>query len=141
MSAPRPPQEIQVDPEVGIPDLIRRLTDDSKRLVTDEVQLAKLETKESVRAAAHGALWMAIAFGVGIIALAAATIFLAALIGHLASGHMWLGALVTGVIELALAAWMIRRGIGAFGTPAYTLPESRAEIESTARWAKHPRAD
>ena len=37
---------VQVDPDAGIPDLIHRLTDDSKRLMSDEVRLAKLEVKE-----------------------------------------------------------------------------------------------
>ena len=45
-----------IDPNAGIPDLIRDLADDSKRLMVDEVQLAKLETKESVRRASKGAL-------------------------------------------------------------------------------------
>jgi hypothetical protein len=49
------------DPETGIPDLIRRLSDDSKRLMTDEVQLAKLETKESLHQATRGMLGMALA--------------------------------------------------------------------------------
>ena len=53
------------DPDTGIPDLIRRLTDDSKRLVTDEVQLAKLESKETLHRVSRGALWMALAFGAG----------------------------------------------------------------------------
>src|SRR4051812_38854996 len=41
-------QRIPVDPDTGIPDLIHRLGDDSKRLMTDEVRLAKLETKDSL---------------------------------------------------------------------------------------------
>src|SRR3712207_9114254 len=79
----------------GIPDLIRDLADDSKRLLVDEVQLAKLETKESVRRASKGALWMALAFGIGVVTLVAATLLLVTLIGRLARGHMWVGALVT----------------------------------------------
>ncbi|MFL5520080.1 MAG: phage holin family protein, partial [Gemmatimonadales bacterium] len=61
---------IVTDPDTGIPDLIRRLTDDSKRLMTDEVQLAKLETKESLHRATRGMLWMALAFGAGVVMLA-----------------------------------------------------------------------
>ena len=95
----RPP----IDPEVGIPDLIRRLTDDSKRLAGDEVRLAKLELGENLHSGARGTLWLALSFGVGVVALTAATIGLAALIGRLAAGHMWVGALLTGAIELGIA--------------------------------------
>ena len=45
-----------IDPDVGIPDLVRRLTDDSRRLVGDEVRLAKLELQESVHTGTRGAL-------------------------------------------------------------------------------------
>lgn len=84
-------QRIPMDPDVGIPDLVRRLGDDSKRLVVDEVQLAKLEVRDAVTRAGHGVLWVGIAFGVGVIAMVAFTLFLATLIGRLAAGHMWVG--------------------------------------------------
>jgi len=126
---------IVIDPETGIPELIRRLTDDSKRLVTDEVSLAKIEAKDSLHRATKGALWMALAFGVSIIMLVALTVFLATLIGRLANDHMWIGALVTGVIELGLGAWMIKRGVTSFAQPSYTLAETRTTIADTAHWA------
>src|ERR687895_393163 len=110
---------VPVDPNAGIPDLIRDLADDSKRLVKDEVRLAKLETNESVRRASKGALWMALAFGVGVVALVALTLLLVTLIGRLVSGHMWVGALVTGVVELGVALFLIKRGTGAFKAPSY----------------------
>jgi hypothetical protein len=102
---------VVIDPETGIPDLIRRLTDDSKRLVTDEMQLAKLEAKDSLHRAARGGLWLTLAFGVSIIMLVALTVFIATLLGRIANGHMWVGALVTGVIELALGGCLLKRGL------------------------------
>ena len=133
-------QRVPIDPDAGIPDLIRDLADDSKRLLVDEVRLAKLEMKDSVRRGAKGALWLALAFGVGIITLVALTVLLVTLIGRLANGHMWLGALVTGVVELGVAAFLFKRGIGAFKQPSYTLEETREEATQTARWARHPRS-
>jgi hypothetical protein len=124
------------DPDTGIPDLIRRLTEDSKRLVTDEVQLAKLETKDSLHRAGRGALWMALAFGAGVIALVAVTILLATLIGQLDRGHMWFGALVTGIVELGLGGYLVKRGIAAYGSTSYTLAETRGAITDTARWER-----
>jgi len=125
MGAPR----IPVDPDTGIPDLVRRLSDDSKRLVRGEVRLAKLEIKDNVKRSGHGVLWLAVAFGISIIAMVAFTLFLATLIGRLASGHMWVGALATGVIELGLALFLIKKGLGTFKQPSYTLEATRAGLQ------------
>ena len=134
---PRPP----IDPEVGIPDLIRRLTDDSKRLASDEVRLAKLELGENLRTGARGTLWLALSFGVGVVAMTAATIFVAALIGRLVAGHMWIGALVTGLIELGLAFFLVKRGVGDFKKPSYTLAETRESLKDTRAWVAAQRGD
>lgn len=118
------------DPDTGIPDLIRRLTEDSKRLVTDEMQLAKLETKDSLHRAGRGMLWLVLAFGAGVIALVSLTILLVTLIGQLDNGHMWFGALITGILELGIGAFLVRRGIAAYTTPAFTLPETRQALKA-----------
>ena len=133
-------EHIPTDPDAGIPDLIRQLGDDSKRLVTDEVRLAKLEMKESMQRAARGAVQLAVAFGVGVVMLVALTIFLATLIGRIAAGHMWVGALVTGLIEVALAVVLLRRGMGVLREPSYTLEETRASLKDTAVWARSQRS-
>ena len=130
---------IVTDPDTGIPDLIRRLTDDSKRLVTDEVQLAKLEAKESLHRASRGALWLGVAFGVAVIMLVALTVFVATLIGRIASGHMWVGALVTGVIELGLGFWLLKRGLATYTKPSYTLKETRGSLADTKHWVAAPK--
>jgi uncharacterized membrane protein YqjE len=130
---------IRSDPDTGIPDLIRRLTDDSKRLVTDEVQLAKLEARDSMHRATRGALWLGLAFGVGVVMLVALTVFVATLIGRLANGHMWIGAIVTGVVELAVGAWLLKRGLATYAEPSYTLAETRGALSDTTHWASTAR--
>ena len=77
-------QRMPVDPDAGIPDLIHRLGDDSKRLMSDEVRLAKLEMKDNVARAGKGVLWLGISFGIGVVALVAFTLLLSTLIGRLA---------------------------------------------------------
>ena len=131
---------VRVDPNAGIPDLIRDLADDSKRLLTDEVQLAKLETKESLKRAAKGGLWLGLAFGIGIVTLVALTLLLVTLIGRLANGHMWVGALVTGALEVIVAMYLFKRGFGSLKQPSYTLEETRESVKDTARWARHARS-
>jgi uncharacterized membrane protein YqjE len=123
-------QRMPVDPDAGIPDLIHRLGDDSKRLMSDEVRLAKLEMKDNVARAGKGVLWLGISFGIGVVALVALTLLLSTLIGRLASGHMWVGALVTGILELVLAMVLIKKGLAAFAAPSYTLEQTRASLKS-----------
>ena len=129
-----------VDPDASLPDLVRRLTDDSKRLVRDEVRLAKLETRESMKQTARGALWLGLAFGAGIVALVALTVMLTALIGRLVDRHYWVGALIVGVLELVGALLLVKRGLGTLKEPSYTLEESREELRDTVSWAKSARA-
>lgn len=133
-------ERISVDPDAGIPDLIRQLGDDSKRLVADEVRLAKLEMRESVHRAGQGAVQLAVAFGVGIVMLVSLTLFLVTLIGRLAAGHMWVGAIATGVIELAAAVLLLRRGLATLRQPSYSFEETRSALKDTATWARR-RAD
>ena len=135
------PDQVNIDPDAGIPDLIRRLTDDSKRLASDEVRLAKMELADSIHSASRGALWVALAFGAGVIAAAALTVFLAALIGRLANLNYWVGALVTGVLELAIAYFLIKRGMKALSRPSYTFEETREALKDTTAWVVAQRAD
>jgi Putative Actinobacterial Holin-X, holin superfamily III len=114
-----------VNPDAGIPDLVRRLTDDSKRLVSDEVRLLKLESRESLSRGGRGAMWLGVGFGLATVGLVAFTLFLATLIGRAAAGHMWVGALITGALELAAAVLVVRRGLLAFGEPSYSLEQTR----------------
>jgi hypothetical protein len=129
-------ERIPTDPDAGIPDLIRQLGDDSKRLVADEVRLAKLEMKESVQRAGRGAVQLAVAVGIGVVMLVALTIFLATLIGRIAAGHMWVGAIITGIVELVAAVLLLRRGMGILKEPSYTLEETRTALKDTAGWAR-----
>ena len=123
------------DPDAGIPALVRRLSDDSKRLVRDEVHLAKIEATDSIHRATRGVLWMTLAFGVAVVMFVALTIFLVTLIGRAVNGHMWIGALVTGVLELALGGYLVKRGIRTIAEPSYSLEASRLALADTANWA------
>jgi hypothetical protein len=114
------------DRSVG--ELVTSLTDDAKQLFKAELRLAKLETSQSVARAGRGSLWLAVAFGVLVVALVAFTLFLATLIGRLASGHHWVGAIVTGALEIALGVWFVKRGLRELGRAPYSMPETRAGL-------------
>ena len=102
-------EQVQIDPNTGIPELIRRLADDSKRLASDEVRLAKLELADNVRTASHGGLRLAVAFGIGVVALTAFTVAFAALIGQLIGHNYWLG---------AMQRMMVQKSVGSLRTAA-----------------------
>jgi hypothetical protein len=133
--------QVRIDPDVGIPDLIRRLTDDSKRLAGDEVRLAKLELRENIHTGAHGTLLLALAFGAGVVSLIALTIALVAVVGRLVNGHYWLGALIIGVVELGLGFLLIKRGTHQLSEPSYSLAETRESLKDTTAWVTAQRAD
>lgn len=121
---------LAIEPDTGIPELVHRLSDDAKRLMSDEVQLTKLEVADSVTRAGKGAMWLGMAFGVGVVALIALTLLIITLIGRWDRGHMWLGALIVGVVELVVAGVLIKRGISAFGKPSYSLEQTRRALTS-----------
>jgi hypothetical protein len=82
---------------------------------------------------------LALALGVSIIMFVALTVFAATLIGRLANGHIWVGLIVTGVIELAIGAWLLKRGLSTYAQPSYTLAETRGALTDTAHWANATR--
>lgn len=119
---------VPIDPDKGIPDLVRQLGDDSKRLLGDEVRLAKLETAESLHRAGRGGLWLGMAFGVTVVALVAFTLFFATLFGRIANGHYWVGAFLVAAIEVAAGLWLVQRGLAAYKKAPYSLPETRSTL-------------
>jgi uncharacterized membrane protein YqjE len=129
---------VETDVDAGIPDLIRRLTDDSKRLAVDEVRLAKLELRESVQNGIHGSLWLAVALAVGVVALVALTVLAIAVVSKLAGDNLWAGAVIVGVLELGGGWFLLRKGLAEFREPSYTLAASRESLKDTAAWARHP---
>jgi uncharacterized membrane protein YqjE len=129
----------RIEPDSRITDLVGQLKDDSKRLLTDEVKLAKLEVSESAEHAGHGAMWVGIAFGVGVIGLVALTIFLTTVIGRAVGGHMYVGALVAGALEVIVGLLLFRRGVRKLREPPYTMKKTRRELKETVAALAQPR--
>jgi hypothetical protein len=116
----------RITPDTTIPELVRSLGDDSKQLVGDEMRLAKLEMRASAHHGGAGAMLLAIAFAALVVCVVAASVFVATLIGRIVSDHMWLGALIVGVVDLAIGAIFVKRGLVAFAEPSHALEEIRA---------------
>jgi uncharacterized membrane protein YqjE len=122
-------QRVAIDPDKGLPDLVRQLGDDTKRLIGDEVRLAKLESAGSLHRAGRGALWLGLAFGVAVVTLVALTLFIATLFGRIANGHYWVGALLAAAIEIAAGLWLLQKGLASFKRAPYSLPETRSSLK------------
>lgn len=129
---------IQIDPDTGIPDLIRRLADDSKRLASDEVRLAKLETHQNVRTGIRGSIQLAIALAFGIVAAVALTVLLVMLVSAALNDNYWAGCLIVGAVELVAGGLLLKRGLTAVAKSPSTLAASRESLKDTAAWVRHP---
>jgi hypothetical protein len=127
-------ERMPVDPNLGIPDLISRLGDDSKRLINDEVRLAKLEIRDHIKQASKDAMWLAISFGLAVVAMMGFTMFVITLVGRVLNGHMWIGAIGVGNIELGLGYLLIKRGTQAFKDESYSLAVTRESLKDTRVW-------
>lgn len=126
-------RSVRIEPEPTIGDLVGRLGDDSKRLVTNEVRLARLEMGASMRAAVHGGIRLALGFGAGILALVALSVLLTAVIGDVLLGATWAGAIITGALELIVGALLLWSGMRTMRSADFTLGESRAELKAVVR--------
>lgn len=124
-------QGIRIEPDLTIGDLVGRLTDDSKRLANNEVRLARLEMGESIHHAVQGGVRLALAFGIAILAVVAASVLLTAVIGTLLIGKTWAGALIAGGVEIIAGALILWAGMRQMKKADFTLGESRAELKTT----------
>ena len=124
-------QGIRIEPDLTIGDLVNRLTDDSKRLASNEVRLARLEMGQSLHQAVQGGIRLALAFGIAILALVAGSVLLTAVLGSVLIGNAWSGALITGALELIAGAFLLWRGTKVMKRADFTLGESRAELKAT----------
>jgi uncharacterized membrane protein YqjE len=124
-------RDIYIDPNATIGDLVSRLGDDGKRLLRDEVQLAKLEISENVRLAGRGMLWLGVALALSFVALTSLTVGLSAVLGRILTDALWLGTLLTGVLWVVIGGMLVKTGIGSVSSTSYSLPQTRRELALT----------
>lgn len=135
-----PVQRAATDTPATLVDLVRRLTEDSRRLAGSEIQLAKLEMTDKVHVTSKGATLYGIAFGAGVVALSALTIAVAAAL-TLAVGKVWIAALITGAIEILVGFLVVRGGTRTIATLSRAVPEAGKEILGSTRRVERERAD
>ena len=134
--APRP------DAEPALGDLFRALAQDSATLVRQEMALAKAEIKENVRSATKDAVMIAAGGAVLMVGALVLVAFLVLLVGD-ALNQYWLGALIVGVLFLAVGAFLAKKGLNnlqhdslAPGQTIQTLKEDKQWLQSEMQQAK-----
>jgi len=69
-----------------------------------------------------------VAFGIGVVAAVMVTLLSVTLIGRVVGGHMWVGALVTGIAEVIVGVMLVKKGMHAFAEPSYSLEQTRDSL-------------
>ena len=63
------------------------------------------------------------------------TLLAVTLIGRVAGGHMWIGALVTGIVEAVVGVLLLKKGMSEFTEPSYSLEQTRESLAGRMRSA------
>lgn len=123
--------------EASIGDLVKRLTEDAGNLVRQEFALAKTEMTEKGKELGKGA---GILGGAAVLALLAAGVLTAFLVLVLDEFMpTWLAALIVGLVYLAIAAFLAKRGQKTL-QQAKPVPEQTIEtVKEDVEWLKNQR--
>jgi hypothetical protein len=121
--------------EASTAELIKRLTEQSNRLIHDELELLKAELRTKGKRAGLGAGLFGGAGVFGLLGLGALT---AAAIAALATAmDTWLAALIVAVIWGAVAGVMALRGKKEIDQALPPVPEDRVEsVKEDVQWTK-----
>jgi hypothetical protein len=122
--------------ERSLPELLKQLSEETSRLVHQELELAKAELTQKAKQAGMGAGLFGAAGVVGLLALAALTAcFILALNAVMPA---WLAALLVAVVYGAVAAVLALRGKAKVKQATPPLPEQTIEtVKEDVEWAKN----
>lgn len=101
------PPPAEAEPKLG--DLVKQLAEDSATLVRQEVALAKSEMQENIQHAAKDVAMIAIGGGFLLVGLLVLTAFLVAILGDILGDEYWAGALIVGVLFVAVGGVMAKK--------------------------------
>ncbi len=122
--------------EEGLPDLLKRLSNETTTLVKQELDLAKAEMAEKGKTAGKGAGMFGGAGLLGLGAFGAFTTFLIALL-QTAVNHTWLAALIVTLVYGAIAGVLALQGKNKLQEAGPPAPEQTVEtLKEDAEWAK-----
>jgi uncharacterized membrane protein YqjE len=132
-----PPDPTQEDlRERPLPELLKQLSEETTRLVHQELELAKAELTQKGRQAGMGAGLFGAAGAIGFLALAAlTTCFILALDAVLPA---WLAALIVAVVYGVIAAVLALQGRNKVRQATPPVPEQTIEtVKEDVQWLKN----
>lgn len=122
-------------------ELLKRLSNDTGDLVSQEVALAKAELRESAANIGKGAVKLGIALMFGLTGALALTAFLIIALGGATGGHYATWALVIGALEVIIAA-VAANGARKTMRPGEIKPEETIDsLREDRSWAKDEMRD
>jgi hypothetical protein len=121
--------------EAPVGDLLKRLGQDTSTLVKQEITLAKLEVRESIKGLAKDAGKLGAAAGLGLFGAFAFLAFVIAGLGDLIDNY-WLSALIVAVLLLGAAAVLAKGAMNHMKQNSLTPEETRQTLIEDQRWAK-----
>jgi len=127
------------EPSLG--ELLKRLSNDTGDLISQEITLAKAELRESANTAVKGASKLAIAGVLGLVGTIALTAFAVLGLADLIGGEYWVWALVVGAIELIVAAVIARGALKGMKQEGLKPDESIESLRESKSWAKEEARD
>ena len=122
-------------PEPSLGELLARLTTDTGDLVRQEVALARAEMRQVGSTLARDGARIGIALGLALAGALAVTAFLVIALGDLLNNY-WLGALIVGVVLLAVGGFLARGAINDVKRRGVTPEQTLSTLREDAAWAK-----
>ena len=120
----------------GLGGLIKRLADDGRALVRQEVELAKIEVRSSVTAVARGSVFVAAGALFLVLGLLVLLVFALLGLGRLLDGQYWLSSLIIGGILSLGGVVLLLMGRKAAARDALRPDRAIAEAKETKEWAR-----
>jgi hypothetical protein len=121
--------------EQPLGDLLKRFGQDAGTLVRQEITLAKLELRESIKGLAKDAGKLGAAAGLGLFGGFAFLAFVIVGLGDLIDNY-WLSALIVAVLLLGAAAVMAKGALNHMKESRIAPEETRQTLIEDKRWAK-----
>ena len=121
------------EPSLG--ELLRRLTTDTGELVRQEVNLAKVEIRQTGATLARDGSRIGIALGLALAGALALVAFLVLALGDLFNNY-WLAALIVGLVFVGIGYVLAKRALDDVKERGLAPQQTMATLREDAAWAK-----
>lgn len=127
--------------DLSLGELLKRLSNDMGRLMSQEIALAKAELKESATNIGKGATKLAVAVSFGLVGLIALTAFLVIGLGNVTGGHYAAWALGIGLVEVIIAAIAAKSAMSSMKPQALKPEETIETLREDKQWGQREARD